>query len=464
MFRRLLSGTLALAFLGSASWVSAAPAITRPTVVEGGLESDGGLPQAGAAGAVLALPGGARIRASAGTVFKLFRTPQQLALDPGPKTTSWTVTVRAGRLDVVVPEKQNRYARTAVLVTAPRQVTTISKGGETNVIVDDEDVVVANRRGQLLAGTGSRWTPVAEGSARVFASKAPDGAERALVGSVTFEPTSSVFVAAKSRAQVGSFAWKGLEGASTYQVSLVAADGGRVLQSTTTAEPRVDHLGPLEPGNYELTVRAVDSYGLESSAVSQKRLQVLGIELPPGSFAASDGSIQVGEGQRVRFTNVDGLEMTYKGAAHFVPASESVGLYRNQPTVVIFRRPGSHDMVHARLSPRTLKAEVRVGPKFVKWPTDPVEVEVRLTDTEGQPIPDWLEVIPTVTLGIDPIAVDWKREGRVLRATIPPNEEKKGPWVLRVEVADQYGVPLGRDFVEIVEDKSKVVRVAEVKQ
>lgn len=87
-----------------------------------------------------------------------------------------------------------------------------------------------------------------------------------------------------------------------------------------------------------------------------------------------------------------------------------------------------------------------------------------MTDTEGQPIPDWLDVIPTVTLGIDPISVDWKREGRVLRATIPPNEEKKGPWVLRVEVADQYGVPLGRDFVEIVEDKSKVVRVAEVKQ
>ncbi len=62
--------------------------------------------------------------------------------------------------------------------------------------------------------------------------------------------------------------------------------------------------------------------------------------------------------------------------------------------------------------------------------------------------PEWVQLKPTVTLGIEPIEVAFTRDGNRLTGTVPPNAAP-GPWVLRVEVQDQFGALLGRDFLEI---------------
>jgi hypothetical protein len=36
-----------------------------------------------------------------------------------------------------------------------------------------------------------------------------------------------------------------------------------------------------------------------------------------------------------------------------------------------------------------------------------------------------------------------------------PQPTGKGPWVVRVEVEDQHGISLGRDFIEIASAPSK---------
>ena len=59
-----------------------------------------------------------------------------------------------------------------------------------------------------------------------------------------------------------------------------------------------------------------------------------------------------------------------------------------------------------------------------------------------------MELKPEVKLGIEPIEVAFTRDGNRLIGTVPP-ADKPGPWVLRVEVKDQYGSLLGRDFLEI---------------
>jgi hypothetical protein len=50
--------------------------------------------------------------------------------------------------------------------------------------------------------------------------------------------------------------------------------------------------------------------------------------------------------------------------------------------------------------------------------------------------------VPTVTLGLDPVDVNFEQEGNTLHAVVLPSA-KPGPWIVRVDVADQFGVALG---------------------
>jgi hypothetical protein len=184
-----------------------------------------------------------------------------------------------------------------------------------------------------------------------------------------------------------------------------------------------------------------------------RALRVVGIELPPGGYF-ENGGIFLGGGQQVKFSHSDGLEMTYIGAGKYVPASEAVGLYRNKRTIVSFRFPGSDEDTIARLEPRDVYAEVFAGPKLATWPKDPIELTVRVRTRGGAPAPAFLEVVPKVHVGIEPLEVSWRRQGNELHATIPP-QASRGPWVIRVEVTDQFGIQLGRDFVEVAEHRPK---------
>jgi hypothetical protein len=178
---------------------------------------------------------------------------------------------------------------------------------------------------------------------------------------------------------------------------------------------------------------------------------VVGVTLPPGGYVTG-GDIFIGKGQEVRFSNTDGLEMTYEGAGRYVPASEAVSLYRGETTMVSFRIPGSAFPTSARLRPRGLYAHVVLGPSRAVWPTDPVQIAVELRSKDGTDIPQWLELKPEVTLGIEPIEVTFTRDGNRLIGTVPPTAVP-GPWVVRVEVKDQFGSLLGRDFLEIAKAK-----------
>jgi hypothetical protein len=140
--------------------------------------------------------------------------------------------------------------------------------------------------------------------------------------------------------------------------------------------------------------------------------------------------------------------MTYEGAGRYVPASQAVSLYRGETTMVSFRVPGSVYPTTARLRPRGLYAHVTLGPRRAVWPNDAVQIAVELRSKAGEAIPQWVELKTDVRLGIEPIEVEFTRSGNRLIGTVPPSVNP-GPWVLRVEVKDQFGALLGRDFLEI---------------
>ena len=100
-------------------------------------------------------------------------------------------------------------------------------------------------------------------------------------------------------------------------------------------------------------------------------------------------------------------------------------------------------------------AHVAIGPSRAVWPKDAIQIVVELKAKGGQGVPEFLELKPEVMLGIEPVEVAFTRDGNRLVGTVPPTD-KPGPWVLRVEVKDQFGALLGRDFLEIAKAPAAV--------
>jgi hypothetical protein len=252
---------------------------------------------------------------------------------------------------------------------------------------------------------------------------------------------------------VTGFAFAKVPNAHHYELRLRGTDGAvqsRTVHGGTRLE---DPFAPVLPGQYELSARAVDREGIAGRWSKPEGVRVVGVSLPPGAYAAG-GDIFIGKGQEVHFSNTDGLEMTYEGAGRYVPASQAVSLYRGETTMVSFRVPGSVYPTTARLRPRGLYAHVALGPSRAVWPTDQVQIAVELRSKDGESVPQWLELKTEVKLGIEPIEVSFTRDGNRLIGTVPPTD-KPGPWVLRVEVKDQFGSLLGRDFLEIAKAPPK---------
>jgi hypothetical protein len=102
------------------------------------------------------------------------------------------------------------------------------------------------------------------------------------------------------------------------------------------------------------------------------------------------------------------------------------------------------------LAPRTARARVEITPRRASWPKDEIDIRIALEDASGA-VPSKLRMKPRVLLGLQPIGVKFVGDGARLHARVRPRSGS-GPWVLRVEVEDQFGVSLGRDFVEIVHE------------
>lgn len=424
---------LALAGLPGTAW--AAPA-GRPRVVQGSGTNQASWFVAGETGAQYALPGGIQLVLARGTRLRVFPRPQRLRLRPGRRTPTWTVVLKSGSVDVVLPAD----ARHAVLVHTPRKLSVIALGGRVFAAANGFRAAVANMGGRALVNTGSVWKPLAAGNEQVRSRE--DQATRQLAPAPAFVGVHSLWLAT-SATDLEGIAWKPMPGISRYRV--VLSQGDTVVQSRSTPRPQAT-FRRVEPGRYALSVQAVDVNGITGHAATES-LRVVGVALPDGAYADEQGAIHLGSGQQLHFTHAGGLEMTYSGAHRFFDSSSPIGLAGSRHRSVMLRVPNTDDTVTVRLERRSVSVETKVGPKWAVWPHDPVHITIRLRDrrqVRAEPV----HLVPRVTLGVDPIKVKWHRDGDVLQATVAPRHGR-GPWVLRVDVSDQHGIPLAHDFVEI---------------
>lgn len=421
---------------------SSAQAAPKTGVVAGSGTNAGGVFTAGSDGAEYVLPSQARLSLSPGTAVHVFPRAQELQLAPGTKTSTYSFSLVHGRVDVTVPAKP----RSAILCSLGK-VSAVVSAGAAALLSHGDQATVAAVDGDVRTLAAEHWQTLAPATLAHFAGDHGTAPEPTAAAPV-LSPGQRLWFSPGDPVAISGVGFGKVDTAEHYELRLRAADGSGEQRRSVRGGTRLDDpFTPVVPGAYEIAVRSVDREGVAGPWSKSEPVRVVGVSLPPGGYSAS-GDIFIGKGQEVHFSNVDGLEMTYEGAGRYLPASQAVSLYRGEFTLVSFRVPGSVFPTSARLRPRGLYAHVALGPKRAAWPTDAVQIAVELRNKDGGGVPDSVQLKPEVTLGIEPLDVKFTRDGNRLVGTVPPRDEP-GPWVLRVEVKDQYGSLLGRDFLEI---------------
>ncbi|HMJ13477.1 MAG TPA: hypothetical protein VK524_18790 [Polyangiaceae bacterium] len=384
------------------------------------------------------LPGGVRLRLKPGSVIQV-QQPTRLPLYPGrPDTPAQVVQLVSGRMRVAVSPTSG----VAVLIRAPRRVSAIVKSGEGTVLASSESVTVAAVDSDMLAALGDKWHPLPRG----FAQSADDRDAMAKPRSILpAPPLAQVNALALAMAGTGSheLRWAAVPGATAYRVRISSSSSAPRDMATSEAQATFHE---LSPGRYDLMVFATDAYGLEGPG-ARSRLDVLGLELPEGARRVGD-AIELGPGHRLRFSDPAGLELSYGDAAPFVAAPNNVGVVGGAATLVRVRKLGEKGEVAFRLLPRDVRADVVLGPAMARWPRDSIKIRVSLHDARGRRIAAPAKLQPEVRVNIDPVHVEWQRRGDVLEGTLAPRVER-GPWVVRVQVKDEFGDVIGWASLEV---------------
>lgn len=444
---RLFVGALILAATGGALGTFARDARAAETLelIDGTFSPLSGYIHAGEQGANFRLLEAMRLRLAPQTEMKLIPQTQFLRLTTLGYTRITTVVLRSGQLwlDLRAPHHQE-----AVLVTTPEQLNVIVQSGEAFVANENGQLVVAHTEGDLWGRKKAGWQRIPKGEVRVYTALDSPPAISAVLSTPRLNAARMVLFSSGEPVKLNSLDWEAVPGAAQYEVELSG-------DTPTTRIFAHSHELPVGlsalPGTTQLRVRAIDPRGIPSAWSTPATVRVVGVALPPGANVRSPGIIELGEGQQVTFEHAEGLMLSYRGQGQAVPATTPVGLYQGAQTVVsLIQRGLAKAPAVVTLVPRSVYAAVEVGPKKAIWPRDPIHMRVKLTNRPSNPRPGAPEAVPTVTLDTVPLDVDWQKDGEDLVATVLP-QAKCGHCVLRVEVNDQYGMPLGRDFVEIVE-------------
>lgn len=434
----------------SAGSAAAEPAPRKPVVISGSASNAAGMFTAAATGAVVELPSRAHLRMAPGAQLRIFALPQLLALTPGPRTWTWSVALQSGRVDVELP----KTGRNAVLVSMGK-LSSVVTAGHSAYRMDGVEAIAANIEGETRTLLNDHWQTVPVGFYAALSKEDPNATARPGLSGPTLTSTQRMWFAPHDAVPMHGFKWAAVPGAVRYDLRVRHLPDGKIIDLRSTAKNEwAEGLTPVEPGRYSVALRAIDSRGLEGMWSAESEVRVIGVILPPGGYSTAS-AIYIGTGQQVQFTNIDGLEMTYPGAGRYFPAAQGAGLYRGQKTLLGFRMPGSLDTAVARLEPRGIYAEVRIGPQKAIWPRDPISIDIQLKSKSGGEIPAFVQVVPTVKLGTEPLDVSFEQNGNILHAVVPPSD-KPGPWIVRVDVADQYGVDLGHEFLEIAGQPRKL--------
>lgn len=451
--------------ISAAVFLGASPGLAEEWsyhVVYGELQDSRNHWTAGDAGAVVALDDSVTVRLRAGSRLHVDRKYARVALGGKAKVPTFVLELERGTIDIENPPVALAASRKGVLVRAPKELSGMSPpNGHVLVSTDGARSAIANASGSLWVGAGSAWHALSPGNA--WSSSKAVVSPYPLAQPPVLEATRHAWDGVSGPAAISGLKWSQVPDALRYVVRLEREGDPEpvaVLESESTAQPRAFPAVP--PGSYVARVAAVDDGGLEGLLSVPVALRVVGVDLRPDQYIGGDGAIRVVDPEPIALRHVDGLLATYGAAQGFIPAPPVATLFRGDDTIVRLRDPRDAESFAIHLVPRHVGLRVQAGPKTVMWPGEPVAITIDASDGSDErdaAFMSTVELRPVVTVGVDPVPVEFHREGRHLSGELElPPGVAAGPWVVRVEVADQFGHSLGRDFVEVgVRPPRKVV-------
>jgi hypothetical protein len=356
------------------------------------------------------------------------------------------------RAHVVVDKKRPR----TIVIGTPSDGLVAVRPGEAHVVVTDHRAGVASWSGGARVKQGKRTLDLEAGQATTIAA---DGSlvVRAVAASPEWaapvgrpDEPQPLAVALDSRSGALGLAWRPVADASGYRFEIGADESFKKL--TEAVILKADQLSfvvkSFPEGTYFGRVIALDRDGVGSRPSAVAPLRVIAVHAPDGGAVDRDASTVVApRGSSVRFSSAAHLEMAVDDHK-FRPAAAELQVDET-PHLVRLRVEGDYGReTRLTVEPRALKADIRLGPAWARWPEDAIEMSIAILDPSGRFDPESVQPKVEVLLGIEPVEVDWSRVGTRLTARLAPRMSTR-PEVLRVIVRDQSGVQLGRNFLEI---------------
>lgn len=439
---------------GVAAWIlltTLAPSVgasPRPhRLIAGDLTEGRSEWKAGAAGAAVALDDGVVLRL--GPDARLRWWPSARLSLGGASTTPADVLGLLEGAAVVEDPLPTAKSRHGVLVQLPGGLAGVTAGGRLQVVTDGRSSAVANLEGTAWASPNGSSHVLDPGTG--WSTSKVDVSPFPIAGAPVLTAARHAFSGITGGVAIDGVRWSRVEGASAYVLRFGPETGGGATETLRTSEPfQPRAFRTVPPGTYRATVAAIDEHGLEGRESAPLPLHVVGVTLPPGATLDDDGAVTLAARAAVALTHATGLLVAYGAAREWSAAPPEVRLFRGEPTLVRIRDPRDATGFDLSLQPRRFELRVSVGPKRATWPGDAVHISIRATDGHGGAAPSTVELHPVVTLGVEPLPVEFERQGSSLVADVAaPADPGPGPWVVRVQVNDQFGNSIGRDFVEI---------------
>jgi hypothetical protein len=397
-------------------------------------------------GSILSLAEGAHI-----TIGQMMFVP----LGEGPAALGRRFVLQDGSISVAVSNDTRRPH--TVIIGGPNDTNAALRPGQTQVVVSEEHFGIACVTGSARVKRAKQVVPVKTGEAVAITDPQTP---------IVAKPLGSAPLIRSAQAKVGELQplavalssagarpgleWVSVPGASRYEVDISSdpsfkslADVARVDSKTTRYLAK-----NLTHGTYWGRVISYDEAGLASLPSAPAPLRVVTVKVPENGAVDADRSAVVAPtGAVMGISDSETLEMAKEGG-YFSPAPSDI-VVDSEPRVVRLRRKGDYGHeTRFVVEPRGLRADIKLTPFYARWPNDAVDVSVTLRDPSGRVDPSTVEPQLEVLVGLEPIAVEWKREGAVLTAHIDPRAAT-GPAVVRVIAKDRDGAPLGRNFLEI---------------
>ncbi len=326
------------------------------------------------------------------------------------------------------------------------------QSGRVEIALRGDDVLVSSSETQARVAVRRGWSTV-EPNHTILLTREGPAAPKAKLAQPLWDVEDSrcvqalAFVKPSEKGGIGG-CWKPIDRARAYQVEIAKdPDFTDIEQVVETTEPSWS--AERDPGRWFARVRAVDAEGFRSDVSESRAMGVAPVRMPDGSLLdASHRTLIVPDGCQVEFLDPAGLQVAIDRGT-FIALPAVFRLAGDSERKLRIRYQGErHDSSVFSVQKRQLRAAIELSPRVASWPTDPIDILVRVEDPSGLWNLNSLEPKFQVLVGMTETKVDWSRSGATWAARLPPRD-LAGPTVVRVIARDQFGLQLGRNFLEV---------------